>query len=401
MRHIKIHLRRLLSRLSRRVRALCYQRCTCACCSCHLQPQRPAPDEVRDDQSGVLARRISFRPPLTPFLLENIFPYPETGTPSQRAVTQHLVSQPSEPSMYDNPSPPSPSLDDILATLDDALAHIRYAVCGTTALVLWSRLLASRPPPFLSPATSHLMPGVTIVCAGTTRDVLASWAASKGLYLDPNHPDVLGLPAGPARHPRGQAIVPVYIRWLDDEIPRAAVVDVAGVPVLTLPALLDLAAWDYAHSQAAAADPAVRDKLARVIVYLLRRIAECGYGRLLLSSPQSAPSSAQPPETGNQFSDTVPALLDPLFYDVFPRAYPGAEELFAAAGLALPADGTTDAAASTSRRQLDHPNRAKLLPRRSFTRSRLNKSLQSLRYEARVRLRRLKTKFCKYLGLSL
>ncbi|EFX03937.1 hypothetical protein CMQ_865 [Grosmannia clavigera kw1407] len=208
----------------------------------------------------------------------------------------------------------------IFAAVDEALSHIRYAVCGPAALWLWGKQETDGENALQLIAPQE----ISIVCCDSTRDIITSWAACKGLQLYPGRPALIGIPATP-----DGKIYPLTVNWVDEDtfsqLQIATLANAAGshIRLLSLETLVNVAATDYAYGESVAKDLATRNALAQDICWLLRRIA----------SAHDESSSFTRLSYQN-----APAVLDPIFYVIFLIAHPGSENLFCDAGIELPTD---------------------------------------------------------------
>jgi hypothetical protein len=118
----------------------------------------------------------------------------------------------------------------------------------------------------------------------------------------------------------------VLVRYADDfafdkmgKVPCPRISGLQGCPALTmrLPELLDARARAWTADPYGAVEPhhRKRDHLDRDIIWILQRIAAGGIGQLSL--------------------EMIPHVLDFSFSEAFLASHPGAEQLFASAGLEL------------------------------------------------------------------
>lgn len=223
------------------------------------------------------------------------------------------------------PSPTTERMDqailvEVLETLEKALSHTPYAVCGLAAMAVWG--FAGRFP-------SH----VSITCPSYSKEAIKCWAGVHGMVLYPDDPNSFGLTSADGKTRR------VRIKFLDRGFESLQVV--AGPPggyagtqgtalatsarILSLTSLLDLMARGYVSIGCVDARPAsesalfARRAFAQDIFWVLSRIADGGF----------IEEGAQPLN-----ECLVPGVVDNRFWSPFTTTYPGAVQAFARAGLA-------------------------------------------------------------------
>lgn len=321
-----------------------------------------------------LAHCIPIPEPLTPLAISGIVPASSTSLPSWEQNAADAAWQSSNSQQHS-----AKDVDrlgtgglahtvytDILAAVDEALSHIRYAVCGPAALALWAR---QEKDEGMAPQRTAPQE-ISIVCCKSTMDVIVSWAVCKGLRLYPGRPDLIGIPAG-----QDGKIHPLTVNWVDEDtfsqlqIATLTVAPGSYVRVLSLDSLVNVAAYNYAYGESVARDPAIRNTLAHDICWMLRRIASAHD-----ESPSIARLSCQ----------NAPVVLDPIFYLIFVMAHPGAEHLFSKAGIDLPVDAYLEVERSVTQKLVSStdgpkvPSKNEICPRGSSVRPRLSKSLPPL-----------------------
>ncbi|KAH8887115.1 hypothetical protein GQ53DRAFT_726486 [Thozetella sp. PMI_491] len=226
---------------------------------------------------------------------------------ASRAVESYGSKRLQQPrSIQHKPLPPSPAplftheLHQLLDALEDTVGSIDYVVGGRAAMAVWG--------------FTHLAPAeVDVLCPPHAFDNFQYWAATKGLHLYKQFPDVIGVPMrdGNVRSVRLAMVDgPAFESWHRVQ-PHRMSLGYAGmygntIPtrahVLSLASLLDVTAGEFLL---ALEGTQRRRELGMSLIWLLKRIADGGFVE----------------EGGYLCPRNVPHVLTPGFWHTFTDTY--------------------------------------------------------------------------------